>query len=410
MALTGEHTYVGFGFGAIQAGLFLYEAFESGHFRRLVVAEVVPAVVAQVRAAGGVFAVNIAHADRIEAARVGPVEIYNPGEPGDRAALVAALAEAQEIGTAIPSVNFYASAGPGSLHRVLAEGLARKAPDRPAVIYAAENNNTAAEILARHVAAEITLPRQVQFLNTVVGKMSGLADDPAAKGLAVVTPDADRAFLVEAFNHILISKVHLDGFRRGIEVFAEKGDLLPFEEAKLYGHNATHALAAYLAGGLGLETIGELRGVPGFVPFLRDAFLEESGEALIRKHRGVDPLFTPDGYRAFADDLLERMTNPFLMDTVARVGRDPERKLGWDDRLIGTMRVAMAQGVEPRRYAIGAAAAIEALGHTPDWPEADADERRAVRERLAVAQRFLDDWREADCPNLHACFGEHGGA
>ena len=27
MALTGHRTFVGFGFGAIQAGLFLYEAF-----------------------------------------------------------------------------------------------------------------------------------------------------------------------------------------------------------------------------------------------------------------------------------------------------------------------------------------------------------------------------------------------
>ena len=49
MGLSGTRTYVGFGFGAIQAGLFLYEAFGSGAFSRLVVAEVVPEVVAAVR-------------------------------------------------------------------------------------------------------------------------------------------------------------------------------------------------------------------------------------------------------------------------------------------------------------------------------------------------------------------------
>ena len=49
--LTGEHTYVGYGFGAIQAGLFMYEAFESGNFGRLVVAEVVPEVVERIREA-----------------------------------------------------------------------------------------------------------------------------------------------------------------------------------------------------------------------------------------------------------------------------------------------------------------------------------------------------------------------
>ena len=36
-------------------------------------------------------------------------------------------------------------------------------------------------------------------------------------------------------------------FKRGITVFDEKGTLQPFEEAKLYGHNAAHALMGYLA-------------------------------------------------------------------------------------------------------------------------------------------------------------------
>jgi len=42
MPLSGKRTFVGFGFGPIQAGLFLYEAFLSGAFRRLVVAGVLP--------------------------------------------------------------------------------------------------------------------------------------------------------------------------------------------------------------------------------------------------------------------------------------------------------------------------------------------------------------------------------
>ena len=60
MPLTGRRTFVGFGFGAIQSGLFLYEAFHSGAFRRLVVAEVLPEVVEAVRREGGSFCVNIA--------------------------------------------------------------------------------------------------------------------------------------------------------------------------------------------------------------------------------------------------------------------------------------------------------------------------------------------------------------
>jgi hypothetical protein len=87
---------------------------------------------------------------------------------------------------------------------------------------------------------------KVRFLNTVIGKMSGVITDPLqlhALGLTPITPEAGRAFLVEAFNRILISRIHFDtpGFQRGIQAFIEKDDLLPFEEAKLFGHNATHA-------------------------------------------------------------------------------------------------------------------------------------------------------------------------
>jgi mannitol-1-phosphate 5-dehydrogenase len=436
MALTGTRTFVGFGFGAIQAGLFLYEAFHSGNFGRLVVAEVLPDVVAAIRQNDGYFTCNIALENGVEQARIGPIEIENPAEDTDRQRLIEAIAAADEISTAIPSVAYYASDQPGSLHTVVAAGLCRKAaePGPPTVVYAAENHNQAAELLQDQVMAAVPtigraadidsqeVTRNVRFLNTVIGKMSGLVASPQdmrQQGLAPVTPAAQRAFLVEAFNRILISQIAFEPpttFQRGIEVFEEKPDLLPFEEAKLYGHNATHALAAYLAAIQGIERIADLRGRPGMLPFLRAAFIEESGAALIRKHAGVDALFTPAGYQAYTDDLLTRMTNPYLRDTVERVGRDPQRKLGWDDRLIGTMRLALQQNIRPQRYALGAAAALATLHPNilssapidlsdlvrPLWQAAApaAAEQTAVLELLADALGRLRQWQAAGCPNL----------
>jgi mannitol-1-phosphate 5-dehydrogenase len=376
--LTGHRTFVGFGFGAIQAGLFLYEAFRSGGFAQLVVGEVAPDVVDTLRRNAGCYAVNIAHPNHVEVANVGPVQIENPAAAQDVERLVDAVAEAAEISTAVPSVRFYTGSEPGSIHRILAQGLRRKAVvgGPRAVVYAAENHNHAAEILEAAVFDEIPtdekapVRRRVRFLNTVIGKMSGVITDEGearARHLATVTRDSSRVFLVEAFNRILISKANfppMEGeprFERGIPTFVEKEDLLPFEEAKLYGHNATHALAAYLGSLRGLGRIADLRQDPDLLGFIRAAFLKESGQALIRKHVGKDHLFTPEGYREYALDLLERMTNPHLLDSVERVGRDPQRKLGWDDRLVGTMRVALAQGVVPRRYAVGAAAALVTL-------------------------------------------------
>ena len=177
----------------------------------------------------------------------------------------------------------------------------------------------------------------------------------------------------------------------------EKEDLLPFEEAKLYGHNATHALAAYLCSVRGLAHIADLRHDPDLLGFIRDAFLEESGEALIRKHAGKDRLFTPDGYREYADDLLERMTNPYLQDSVERVGRDPHRKLGWDDRLVGTMRVALQQNVVPRRYALGTAAALATLGAFLS----DHGHARTHLTRPALGQRSDGDEGREGRPTPH---------
>ena len=118
----------------------------------------------------------------------------------------------------------------------------------------------------------------------------------------------------------------------------------------------------------------------------RDAFLNESGQALIARHKGVDELFTPAGFSAFADDLLARMINPFLRDQISRVIRDPRRKLAWSDRFAGTMRAALEAGVTPRTYARGAAAALALLaaeepGQTP-------------------AQLLTELWREPDPQGL----------
>jgi len=433
MALTGSRTFVGFGFGAIQSGLFLYEAFHSGEFRRLVVAEVMPETVAAVRRESGYFCVNIAHYDRVESARVGPVDIYDPNIEADRLDILAAIVEAEEIATAIPSVAFYVSEKPGSIHRLLADGLCQKIEkNRPrAVVYAAENHNHAAEILEAAVMDLVpqeqrdAVRSRVCFLNTVIGKMSQVVADPLevrSRRLTPITSDLSRAFLVEAFNRILISKVHFpESFNRGIHVFQEKDDLLPFEEAKLYGHNATHALLGYLGAMLGVQSIADLQDVSGMLSFARKAFIEESGAALIRKHAGIDQLFTPEGYQNFADDLLERMTNPFLVDMIERVTRDTERKLGWNDRLIGTMRVALVQGVAPCRYALGAAAALVRLnpailesqtpiGNVLDtiWQEASLDqiERNRLVALIESALGELRSWRLAGFPNLEIFYNQ----
>lgn len=359
-----ERTFVGFGFGPIQSALFLFEAYRSGNFKRFAVAEVDQGMVDAVRENNGAYTINIARQDGIDQFTLEGVELYIPSVSEDRQALVKAIAESQEMATALPAVRFYDMGKENSVVGLIAEGLEARSKPIPTIIYAAENHNEAAEILlgrlGQHASAESL--KGVETLNTVIGKMSGVISDLDTireMGLATVTPELGRAILVEEFNRILVSNVRMPGFERGIQVFAGKDNLLPFEEAKLYGHNAIHATIAYLADLRDLHTIADAAAHRDIMSIAREAFLKESGATLIRRHEDLnDPLFTPDGYREFADDLLERMVNPNLNDLVERVRRDPVRKLGYQDRLYGTMRLALEYGVEPRCLALGGAAAL----------------------------------------------------
>ena len=64
-----------------------------------------------------------------------------------------------------------------------------------------------------------------------------------------------------------------------------------------------------------------------------------------------------------------------------RICRDPLRKLGYGDRLFGTMRVALEQGIRPARLALGAAAALRyaaVRGALPAGTPADVPGRLAA--------------------------------
>ncbi len=116
----------------------------------------------------------------------------------------------------------------------------------------------------------------------------------------------------------------------------------------------------------------------------RSAFLNECGAALIKKNVcTADVLFTDVGLKDFAEDLLERMTNPYLGDTVARACRDVVRKLSINDRVFGAMNLALQYGIEPNNMAIGAMAGIAVL-------------LKKAKEYNLPADLCFGDWRQLD--------------
>ena len=260
--------------------------------------------------------------------------------------------------------------------------------------------------------------------------MSGVAGNAAENvdaDWSTVTPGSTRAFLVEAFNRILITRLHFtkrpgqQPFKRGITVFEEKDDLLPFEEAKLYGHNATHALAAYLAALRNLGYIADLTTQPGLMPFLRDAFIAESGAALMRRWRGRDALVhahrlcclrrRPAAAHGQSVPARQRRARRPRPTAQAGLGRPPDRH---DAR-------RYRAGRRPAPLRVGAAAALVMLhpellsNAAPDiaallaplWGAAadGAEERGAVLELIGAGLRTLQAWQAQGYPDLQAFIG-----
>jgi len=180
------------------------------------------------------------------------------------------------------------------------------------------------------------------------------------EGLVTMFPGASRALLVEAYNKILVEEQVPAGFERGMSSFVAKRQLDPFAQTKFLGHNAVHAWLGYLAESEGLTLMSQVGNRDDLKRRALEVFQKEIGPGLIHAHsRSGDPLFTYEGITAYAKEALQRMVNPFLNDPIERITRDPIRKLGWEDRLIGAMRLAMDAGINPVLLAEGTKVALE---------------------------------------------------
>ena len=121
---------------------------------------------------------------------------------------------------------------------------------------------------------------------------------------------------------------------------------------KLYIHNMGHAAAAYMGALRGAEYIWQAIEIPDIRSIVRRAMMA-AAEALSRVYSV--PLNETEAY---ADDLLCRFGNRALGDTVARVGRDLDRKLSEYDRLAGALKLCCEQGINTLPVSIGIAAAL----------------------------------------------------
>jgi mannitol-1-phosphate 5-dehydrogenase len=127
-----------------------------------------------------------------------------------------------------------------------------------------------------------------------------------------------------------------DGFVGEIPALSYLEPFTPFAfmiRRKLYIHNFGHAILAYLGYVTGKQFIWEAAEDAAITAIAVHALHQVAG-ALAAEYK-----VSPVEIRTHINQLLQRFANRALGDTVARVGHDPWRKLGPEDRIIGAYRL-----------------------------------------------------------------------
>ena len=265
----------------------------------------------------------------------------------NEAAVIAEIATAEIVTTAV---------GVGILRHVaplIAAGLLTRATRLPPLaVMACENALNATDLLAGEVRQALTasgssgddewLAERATFANTAVDRI--VPGQAADQGLDVT---------VEDFFEWAIQWPNVAG-RAPAPVIPEAHfvtELAPYIERKLFTVNTGHATCAYHGFVRGAQTIAGAVALPE-VRREVEAVLGETSALLVAKHG-----FDPGGHSEYVRRTLQRFANPLLPDTPARVGRQPLRKLGRNERFVAPAAERAASGLKAPALlrAIGAA-------------------------------------------------------
>ncbi len=158
---------------------------------------------------------------------------------------------------------------------------------------------------------------------------------------------------VESFSEWIVDEGQFKGEVPNIAGMEKTDNLMAFVERKLFTLNTGHCVTAYLGCLSGFATIKEAIENDAIRADVTKA-MQESGEVLIRRYG-----FDPEAHAAYIQKILGRFANPFLVDEVDRVGRQPIRKLGAADRLIKPLLGTIEYGTANSTLLKGVAAALK---------------------------------------------------
>ncbi len=266
----------------------------------------------------------------------------------------------------------------GFIAPTIAKGIQKRiAADSktPMNIIACENAIRATSQLKEHVFGILNEEEKAYCEQYV-----GFADCSVDRIVPPVRSENPVDVVVEKYCEWNVEKASLKGEIPEIPGMNLADNLMAYIQRKLFTLNTGHCITAYTGMLSGHKTIDESIKDPKIYELVKAA-MTQSGDGLIQRFG-----FDKEAHYKYIDKIINRFKNPYLQDDVARVGREPLRKLSADDRLISPLTTAMSYGLPVDKLILGIGAALRY--NNPE--DAQSVELQAKIKEKGVAAAFSE--------------------
>lgn len=206
---------------------------------------------------------------------------------------------------------------------------------KPLYLLFFENQHNFMNIVRDAVAASLGgIPQWLRMANTSIERMT--------KG--IITEAGEYDVVAERIFPVFLPRAVMEdsSIARDNARFELVDDIHAYYLRKLYTNNLGHAALGYIGSYLGYHTAVETEHDSRANAVLSLA-LGEAGALMVQKYG-----FSRESMDAHLLELPTRYWNPGLNDSLARLARDPLRKLGPEERITGAMRDCAGAGIPIR--------------------------------------------------------------
>ncbi|KAJ5041851.1 hypothetical protein NUH16_003256 [Penicillium rubens] len=219
---------------------------------------------------------------------------------------------------------------------IIAKGIDIRSTAKPLAVIACENAIAATDTLRRfieektHSERRKSISQRALFANSAVDRI-----------VPAQVPESGLNIRIEEFYEWVVEQTPFGRVGHpDIPAIHWVDHLEPYIERKLFTVNTSHATAAYYGKYAGKKTIAEAMNDPYICGVVRDVLIETSF-LIVNKH-GI----SAQEQQVYVKAVISRISNPYLVDTVERVGRDPLRKLARKERFIGPAAQQAERGMK----------------------------------------------------------------